>query len=36
LVLIIIGAVLSITVVLSPLGIPMAIFGILLIFRGLF
>lgn len=34
--LIIIGAVLSITVILLPLGIPMAIFGLLLIFRGLF
>jgi hypothetical protein len=34
--LIIIGAVLCITVILLPLGIPMAIFGILLVFRGLF
>jgi hypothetical protein len=34
--LIIIGAILSITVVLAPLGIPMIIFGFLLILRGLF
>lgn len=33
---VIIGGVLCITVVLLPLGIPMIIFGLLLIFRGLF
>ncbi len=33
---IIIGAVLSITVVLLPLGIPLIIFGFLLVMRGLF
>jgi hypothetical protein len=34
--LIILGAVLSITVVLLPLGIPIIIFGFLLVMRGLF
>jgi hypothetical protein len=33
---IIIGAVLSITIVLLPLGIPLIIFGFLLVMRGLF
>jgi hypothetical protein len=33
---IIVGAVLSITVVLLPLGIPLIIFGFLLVMRGLF
>jgi hypothetical protein len=33
---IIIGAVLSITVVLLPLGLPLIIFGFLLVMRGLF
>jgi hypothetical protein len=33
---IIIGAVLTITVVLLPLGIPLIIFGFLLVMRGLF
>ena len=36
LVIIILGAVLSITVVWSPVGIPLIIFGFLLILRGLF
>ena len=34
--LIIIGAVLCITVILLPLGIPMIVFGFLLVMRGLF
>ena len=34
--LIIVGAVLIITVILAPLGIPIVIFGFLLILRGLF
>ena len=33
---IIIGAVLSITVLLAPLGIPLIVFGFLLVLRGLF
>jgi hypothetical protein len=33
---IIIGAILSITVILLPLGVPLIIFGFLLILRGLF